>query len=135
LDAGSGSGILAVVSLLLGAQSAYGFDIDPVATQSARDLASTNGVDGKVRFETGGFEEQAHLDATYDVVFANIYSDVIVAHAPRLASFVRPDGWFAFSGCPHHHVQKTCEAMQSAGLKVLEDRQMGQWHTFVGKRA
>ncbi len=135
LDAGSGSGILAVVSLLLGAKSAYGFDIDPVATQSARDLASTNGVDQDARFETGGFEITEGDDDTYDVVFANIYSDVIVANAERLASYVREDGWFAFSGCPHHHVKKTCKAMEAAGLQVLEDRQRGKWHTFVGKRA
>ena len=135
LDAGSGSGILAVVSLLLGAESAYGFDIDPVATQSARDLAATNGVDHKARFETGGFEITEGDDSTYDVVFANIYSDVIVANTDRLASYVREDGWFAFSGCPHHHVEKTCKAMEEAGLKVLEDRQRGKWHTFVGKRA
>ena len=135
LDAGSGSGILAVVSVLLGAKAAFGFDIDAVATQSARGLASTNGVAQKVRFETGGFEITAGDTATYDVVFANIYSDVIVANADRLASYLRPEGWFAFSGCPHHHVQKTCKAMEAAGLKVLEDRQMGKWHTFVGKRA
>lgn len=135
LDAGSGSGILAVVSLLLGAKFAYGFDIDPVATQSAKDLAKTNGVDQQARFETRGFENLEGESDTYDVVFANIYSDVIVANAQRLAAFVRPDGWFAFSGCPHHHVQKTCDAMEAAGLNILEDRQMGKWHTFVGKRA
>ncbi|MDF1837836.1 MAG: 50S ribosomal protein L11 methyltransferase [Planctomycetota bacterium] len=135
LDAGSGSGILAVVSLLLGAESAFGFDIDEVATQSARDLAATNGVDQHARFETGGFEITEGDDNTYDVVFANIYSDVIVANANRLASYVRKSGWFAFSGCPHHHVKKTVLAMEQAGLKVLEDRQRGNWHTFVGKRA
>ncbi len=135
LDAGSGSGILAVVSLLLGAKSAYGFDIDPVATQSASDLADSNGVGAKATFETGTFETTEDSSETYDVVFANIYSDVIVANAARLAAFLRPDGWFAFSGCPHHHVQKTCKAMHAAGLQVLEDRQMGNWHTFVGKKA
>ncbi len=135
LDAGSGSGILAVVSLLLGAESAFGFDIDPVATQSARELASTNDVAANATFETGGFEITEASHETYDVVFANIYSDVIVANADRLAAFVGPDGWFAFSGCPHHHVQKTRDAMMAAGLQVLEDRQRGKWHTFVGKKA
>ncbi|MCA9000379.1 MAG: 50S ribosomal protein L11 methyltransferase, partial [Planctomycetes bacterium] len=72
---------------------------------------------------------------TYDVVFANIYSDVIVAHAERLASLVAQTGWFAFSGCPHHHVPKTVAAMEAVGLEVHEDRQMGKWHTFVGKKA
>ncbi|MBK7878450.1 MAG: 50S ribosomal protein L11 methyltransferase [Planctomycetes bacterium] len=131
LDAGSGSGILAVTAALLGAREALGFDIDPTAETYANALAKDNGVDARCRFATGGFE---HLRGTYDVVLANIYSDVIQLHAKDLAAALAPNGWFAFSGCPMHHADATRAAILTAGLTLEEERVRGRWHTLVGAR-
>ena len=130
LDAGSGSGILAVTAALLGALDVAGFDIDPTAETYANALARDNGVEARCRFTTGGFE---HLSGTYDVVLANIYSDVIQLHARDLAAAMAPGGWFAFSGCPMHHADATRAAITAAGLHVEEERVRGRWHTFVGR--
>ena len=132
LDAGSGSGILAVTAALLGAREIRGFDIDPTAEAYANALASDNAVAERCRFATGGFE---HVRGTFDVVLANIYSDVIQLHARDLRAAIAPDGWFAFSGCPMHHADATRAAIAAAGLALEEERVRGRWHTFVGRRA
>ncbi len=131
LDAGCGSGVLAVSSLLLGARSAFGFDVDAVAAQKSAELAQDNGVADRGTFAAGGFEVLP--PHSFDVVFANIYSDVIQAHASELRQALAPQGWFAFSGCPIHHVDATRQAILGAGLTLEEERLRGRWMTFVGR--
>ncbi len=133
LDAGTGSGILSVGATLLGARSALGFDVDPHSAPSAAALAADNGVAGSCEFRAGGFEVLAEDERDFDVVLANIYSDVIQEHATDLAARLAPHGWFAFSGCPDHHATETVAAIEAAGLVIEEPLQRGRWHTFVGR--
>ncbi len=132
LDAGSGSGILGVTAALCGAGSVFGFDVDPNAEPYAKELAQNNGVMHLCRFETAGFESLAHSSGHFDVVLANIYSDIIQAHASTLRNALSTRGWFAFSGCPAHHAEATRAAILAAGLVLDEERVRGRWHTFVG---
>jgi len=135
LDAGSGSGILAVTALLLGAAEALGFDVDPNAPRSGRELAAQNGVQGRCRFLHGGFDALGEPAGDFDVVLANIYSDVIQAEASGLQARLAPHGWFAFSGCPRQHRDVTLRAIEAAGLRVEREERRGRWHTFLGSRA
>jgi len=134
LDCGSGSGILGVTAARLGAREVLGFDVDPAAADYGMALASDNGLAQRCRFVRGGFETLANEPrAAWDVVLANIYSDVIQSYASELASALRPTGWFAFSGCPVHHLDTTTAAIEGSGL-VLEDiLTRGRWTTFVGR--
>lgn len=135
LDAGTGSGVLSVAAALLGAESCTGFDIDPNSTPAAGALAEDNGVSARCSFRTGGFETLG-ADATgFDVVLANIYSDVIQGRARELAARLAPEGWFAFSGCPDQHLTPTRAAIEDAGLVIEVPLQRGRWHTFVGRRS
>lgn len=134
LDAGSGSGVLSVAAVLLGARAAHGYDLDPNATPIARELAEDNGVADRCRFETRGVDALPDEEREVDVVLANIYSDVIQAHAADLRARLRAGGWFAFSGCPRHHADATRAAIVAAGLALEEERVRGRWHTFVGAR-
>jgi ribosomal protein L11 methyltransferase len=134
LDAGTGSGILSVAATLLGARSATGFDIDPNSAPAASALAADNAVAERCSFRTCGFESLTGDDELYDVVLANIYSDMIQEHAHLLARRLAPDGWFAFSGCPDHHLAPTRAAIETAGLLIEEPLVRGRWHTFVGRR-
>ena len=84
LDAGSGSGILAVAARLLGADEALGFDVDPHARRYAAQLAARNGVDA-CEFRTGGFECLTDRDVDFDGLVANLYSDLLQEHAAALA--------------------------------------------------
>ena len=135
LDAGTGSGILCVGGALLGAKSCLGFDIDPYSAEACNDLARDNDVVEACTFRTGGFEVLAEDERNFDVVLANIYSDIIQEHARDLAARLAPDGWFAFSGCPDQHHAPTLAAIEAAGLLVDEPLQRGRWHTFVGRHA
>lgn len=135
LDAGCGSGILSVASALLGAESIMGFDIDANSEVAGSLLAQDNGVARRCAFRTGGFETLEAKDRDFDVVLANIYSDVIQAHAVDLRERLAPTGWFAFSGCPAHHLEETVRAMEDAGLVIEEHLPRGRWHTFVGRHA
>lgn len=131
LDAGTGSGILAVLARLAGAGEALGFDTDPVSKPAAEELARENNAAG-VQFRTGTLDCVAEDEGPFDVVLANIYSDVIQAEAKHLASVLAPGGWFAFSGCPLHHLEATRAAILAAGLHIERERLRGRWMTFVG---
>ena len=135
LDAGSGSGVLSVAAALLGARSTLGFDVDVNAARIADGLAQDNGLDGRCEFRGGDFSVLDATDTDYDVVLANIYSDVIQAHATELAQRLSPAGWFAFSGCPDRHAAETRAAIEAAGLRITEERPRGRWYTFLGERA
>ena len=135
LDAGSGSGILSVAAAVLGAGSCLGFDIQAESRAYGEALAADNGQAERCTFRTGGFETLTEQERGFDVVLANIYSDVIQAHAGDLKARLAPDGWFAFSGCPVHHAEATRAAIRAAGLELQEDHRLGRWHTFVGVHA
>lgn len=135
LDAGCGSGILSVAATLLGAERAFGFDIDPNSEVAALVLASDNGVADRCRFRTAGFEcLEGEGASSYDIVLANIYSDIIVEHAATLRSQLAEHGWFAFSGCPAHRAEATARAIRASGLSLDETVIRGRWHTFIGRR-
>ncbi len=133
LDAGSGSGILSVAACLLGARSAVGFDVDPHALPHAEDLAARNAVTDLCRFETADFALLAREPGPYDVVLANLYADVVAAHAPDLAGSLAPTSWFAFSGCPRDRIGMVVAEMERAGLDIREVRARGRWRTIVGR--
>ncbi|MBL8856999.1 MAG: 50S ribosomal protein L11 methyltransferase [Planctomycetes bacterium] len=134
LDAGSGSGILGVTAALCGARSVFGFDVDPNAEPYSNELAANNNVAKLCRFKTAGFESLSGTRGEWDVVLANIYSDIIQSHAGDLRDALSPSGWFAFSGCPSHHADPTRTTILAAGLRIDEERVRGRWHTFVGAR-
>jgi ribosomal protein L11 methyltransferase len=134
LDAGSGSGILAVASVLLGADRAFGFDLDPNAQPYAEALALENGVADRCRFVTGGFEELRDAQAPFDGVLANLYADVLCSEMPRLQAALRPGGWFAWSGCEARHATRVLETLSGCDLLLEEMRVRGRWHTFTGSR-
>lgn len=134
LDAGCGTGILAAAALRFGARSVLGFDIDPSAPSHFAELMHDNQLSAD--FRLGGFEV-LQPNETFDVVLANIYSDIISKHAKDLAARLTSHaqgGWFAFSGCPVHHSRETRACIEQAGLVIEEERVRGLWHTFVGHR-
>jgi ribosomal protein L11 methyltransferase len=136
LDAGCGTGILAATALRFGAAHVLGFDVDAGAPSHFAELMADNGLEDQATIRLGGFEVLEPHE-TFDVVLANIYSDIISEHARDLAARLTPaaeGGWFAFSGCPVHHVRETRACIEQAGLTIEEERIRGLWHTFVGHR-
>lgn len=97
LDAGCGSGILALSAALLGYAKVEGFDFDPEAVRVSRENARDNGLQGAVRFFEADVENGLH-DRTADLLLANIETPVLRAHVKSLLQTLAPEGWLVLSG-------------------------------------
>jgi ribosomal protein L11 methyltransferase len=135
LDAGSGSGILAVAAVLLGAESALGFDVDPNAKPYADALALQNGVASRCTFTTADFALLDRDRAEFDAVVANIYADVIASELARVSAALVRGGWFAFSGCIESRAGELVETISRSELRIEREVACGRWRTFVGTRS
>ncbi len=136
LDLGCGSGILAIGALLLGCREAAGCDIDPKAPDVARANAELNGI-GSDRFRVlagdvltdGGM--LARLGGGYDLVLANIVSDVIIPLAPIARRFLAPGGAFLCSGIIEGRQDEVEKALKLAGYAILGHDWLEEWHCFL----
>ena len=140
LDLGSGSGILSIAALRLGAGSAVGVDIDPKAEDIARENAAYNGfaapeftaVTGNV---TADKALMNHLAAAhYDVVLVNIVADVIIGLAPVLPNFLDETSTLILSGILDSRLADVQQALSAAGLTILSTRSMEEWRCICAKR-
>jgi ribosomal protein L11 methyltransferase len=127
VDAGCGSGILALSAALLGFGDVAGFDLDPEATRVSLANAELNGLSGRVRFSTSDLPEGL-LGAGADVVLANIQADVLSRHAGALAAAVAPGGLLAMSGILATEAGAVREAFGAATPGwAASSRVMGEW--------
>ncbi|MBR3703954.1 MAG: 50S ribosomal protein L11 methyltransferase [Oscillospiraceae bacterium] len=136
LDLGCGSGILSIASILLGAERAYACDIDEKAVDVAYENAALNSVD-RTRYtvRAGDVTSDARLRAdmgdNYDIVVANIVSDVIIAIAPAVRPLMREGGVFITSGIIDDRADEVRGKLEENGFKVLEANQSEGWFSFV----
>lgn len=132
LDLGSGSGILSITALVLGAASAIGVDIDPKAEDIARENAAFNGI-GADRFTavTGDvIADQAMMErlaGQYDIVLANIVADVIIPLSSIVPRFLKPEGVFICSGILDRRLEDVRQALHAAGLWEVSVRTLEDW--------
>ena len=140
LDLGSGSGILSIAALRLGAQRATGVDVDPKAEDIARQNAAFNGfaapaftaLTGNVTQDKDLMEELAAQE--YDLVLVNIVADVIIGLAPVLPAFVKEQSVLICSGILDSRLQEVCGALEQAGLEVETIRAKEDWRCVKAKR-
>ena len=140
LDLGSGSGILSITALRLGAESAVGVDIDPKAEDIARENAAYNGfhspaftaLTGNV---TGDKKLMARLsEKRYGLVLVNIVADVIIGLAPVLPEFLGPDTTLICSGILDARLPDVLSALKQAGLAVTGIRQKEEWRCVTARK-
>lgn len=129
LDVGTGSGILAVAALLLGAKSALGVDIDPMAVRTATENAQRNGVEKQFAAFAGDLAQKA--TGKYDVITANIVADAILRLAPSVLHLLKPKGIFVASGIIDTREEELVCGLESAGLTVLERLFQRGWLALV----
>ena len=140
LDLGSGSGILSIAALRLGAVAAVGVDIDPKAEDIARENAGYNGFAApEFTALTGNVTEDKELmdklsRENWDVVLVNIVADVIIGLAPVLPAFLREDSILICSGILDTRLTDVTAALEKAGLAVTEIRAMEDWRSITAKR-
>ncbi len=120
LDVGTGSGVLAIAALKLGAKTAVGFDLDPVAVAAAGENARANGVGPRLRLFTGGIEGLA--SGTFELVVANLLRRELEPVLAAIAARVSPGGGAVFAGLLAAERERVGERLASVGLTVASER-------------
>ena len=124
LDLGCGSGILSIAALLLGAESAFGCDIDDKAVDVAYENAALNGI-GRDRYTVRAGDVlsdkklRAEMGGGYDIVAANIVADVIIALSGTVRALMAPEGHFLCSGNIDERAGEVREKLEENGFAIL----------------
>ena len=140
LDLGSGSGILSIAALRLGAGSAIGVDIDPKAETIARENAAYNGFAApEFTALTGNVTEDTALmnrlqQQSYDLVLVNIVADVIIGLAPVLPAFLTAESILLCSGILDVRLEDVKDALEQAGLEIQEIKAKEDWRSIRARR-
>ena len=140
LDLGSGSGILSIAALRLGAKSAIGVDIDPKAEDIARENAAYNGFAAPAFTALTGnvTEDKDMMDSLcaseYDLVLVNIVADVIIGLSPVLPSFLTARSTLICSGILDVRLPDVLAALEAAGLTVTAIYEKEDWRCVTAKK-
>ena len=140
LDVGTGSGILSIVALKLGAKHAVGTDLDPCAVPAVEenkevnnipsesfDMMIGNIIDDKAIQDKVGYEK-------YDIVVANILADVLVPLTPVILNQMKKGGIYITSGIIDDKEETVVKAVKEAGLEVLEVTYQGEWVSVTARK-
>lgn len=140
LDVGTGSGILSIVALKLGASHAVGTDLDPCAVPAVEenkqanqipdkdfDMMIGNIIDDKEIQDAVGYEK-------YDIVTANILADVLVPLTPVIVRHMKKGGIYITSGILDVKETVVTEAVKKAGLELLEVTRQGEWVSVTARK-
>ena len=140
LDVGCGSGILSIVALKLGAGKVVGTDLDPDCMTSTHDNMDVNHLDPKLgTFYVGNLIDDVSLQEKvgteeYDIVVANILADVIIPMAPVIPARLKKGGYFITSGIIDFKEQAVKEAIENAGMEVVEINHQGEWVNITARK-
>lgn len=140
LDVGTGSGILAILSLMFGAKHAVGTDLDPCAVDAVADNMAQNGIDSSdFEMMIGNIITDKDIQdrvgyECYDIVVANILADVLVPLTPVIVNQMKPGAVYITSGIIEGKETVVADAMTKAGLTVVGTTSQGEWRCVVGMK-
>ena len=140
LDVGTGSGILAILSLMFGAESAVGTDLDPCAVEAVKENMESNDIpQDKFSMMIGNIITEKEVQdkvgyECYDIVVANILADVLVPLTPVIVNQMKKGGIYITSGIIDDKEEAVKEAVLAAGLEVLEVTYQGEWVSITARR-
>ena len=138
LDLGCGSGILSIAALLLGAEHAFACDIDEKCVDVAYENAALNGI-GKDKYTVrwgdvlSDRQLQQEMGGQYDIIVANIVSDVIIGLAPQVRPFLKEGGLFLTSGIIDTRAAEVAQKLRDAGWEIVEERSSEGWFSYLCK--
>ena len=140
LDVGTGSGILAIVSLMYGIKEAVGTDLDPCAVEAVRENMEVNGVNAD-QFEMmiGNIISDPEIQdrvgyERYDIVVANILAEVLLPLTPVVKKCLKPGGIYITSGIIAEKEPLVVDAVKAAGMEVLEVTRQNEWVSVTARR-
>lgn len=134
LDIGCGSGILSIASLLLGAKSAFGVDIDKLAVKTALENAKENGFEPPV-FEAVNGNLSDKVSGKYSIVVANIVADIIMEFNKDVADFLEDGGYYITGGIIDIRRDEVICSFEQNGFEIVESFEEKGWNVFVCKKA
>lgn len=140
LDVGTGSGILGLVGCKLGIDHVLGTDLDPCAVSAVRENMQANHVpEGQFELIIGNIitDSQVQKQAgrePYDLVTANILADVLVPLSPVAVRYLKPGGLYITSGILDQKEEEVRQAVEQAGMKVIEITRQGEWVSLTAKK-
>ncbi len=140
LDVGTGSGILAILSLMFGAKRAVGTDLDPCAVDAVRENMEANGIgpDDFTMMIGNIITEKEVQDKVgyecYDIVVANILAEVLVNLTPVIVHQLKKGGIYITSGIIDDKEETVVKAVEAAGLEVLEVNCQGEWVSVTARK-
>ena len=132
LDIGSGSGILSIGSVLLGAEWADGVDIDAGAVKVAKENAEINNVADKTSYQVGDLAEK--ISGKYNIVCANIVADVIIRLLENVDDYMEKDAVLITSGIIDSREKDVTDAFSKFGFEIEERLTRDNWCAFVCKK-
>lgn len=130
LDIGTGSGILGIAALKLGAESVTAVDIDPLAVKIAKENAALNGF-SEPEFKVFEGDLADKVTGEYDVVLANIVADIICQLSKNVGKYIKKDGKFITSGIIDFKADKVREALSENGINIIEEKNQKDWFSFL----
>lgn len=131
LDVGTGSGILAIAALKIGAAHADGVDVESVAVDAARDNAARNAVADRFVVERGSVGPGEPFQRQYDVVLANIIARILIELANPLVAATRAGGSLVLAGIIESREREVIDAFAARGADVVTRRQIDDWVSLV----
>ena len=140
LDVGTGSGILSIIALKLGARHAVGTDLDPCAVPAVQDNKEANQiVDDTFDMMIGNIIDDKEVQdrvgyEKYDIVTANILADVLVPLTPVIVHQMKPGAVYITSGILDVKEEVVKEAVVAAGLEVVEVTHQGEWVSVTARK-
>ena len=140
LDVGTGSGILGILALMFGAKKVVGTDLDPCAVDAVQDNLQANGIDPeKFTLLIGNLITEKEVQdqvgyGCYDIVAANILADVLVALTPVIIAQMKPGAIYILSGIIDDKEDVVKEAVQAAGLELLDVNYQGEWVGITARK-
>ena len=129
LDIGTGSGILAIAALKLGADSAEGVDIDPMCVRTAGENAARNGVADRFKVLVGDLSDKA--SGQYNIITANIVAAAILSLAPHVPVLMAPGARFIASGIIDERRDEVLAGLKAAGLEPVEVKEKRGWVCII----
>lgn len=132
VDVGTGTGILSIASAMLRAKQVEGYDLDPVAVESARLNSKLNKVSDHIEIKQNNLLDG--VEGEKDIIVANILAEVILRFTDQAYSLLKDGGYFITSGIIQQKKQEVKDALVKEGFTIVEVLSMEDWVSIIAKK-